>query len=1113
MTVQTAIIPVLAAPMFDAAQGRIAVDLPSGLSLAEIVKRVLPGHAPVGGHLRVALVTDKGSVIVPVEIWARVYPHAGTNVIIRYVPGKDALRSILSIVVSIGAIALGQFWGLGVAKAVGISEGLAKGLITLGASVLGNLLINALIPPAKPDDEKQNRYTINGWRNRLDPDGAIPVMMGEIRVAPPFACLPYTEIVGDDQYVRACFMLGYGQVVSEDYRIGDTSIAEYKNVDLEVREGVAGDLPLTIFPRQIVEDQVNAKLTRPLPRDELGEVIDGEPAIETPVVRTTGADASGASVIFGWPAGLFSIKKSGKVMHHAVTIKLRQRLAQAEEWSDVLTMEVLARKREAFFRQHTWDFPSRGRWQVQAIMMTDETTNMQVSQETAWVALQTIRPEYPLNLKTPMALIAVRVKATHQLNGQLDNFNCLARRICLDYDHTTDTWVERATSNPAAHFRFALQSKANARPASDAGIDLDVLKDWHNFCRLHDLKYDRVLDDPSMSLRDVLAEIAAAGRAAPRHDGRKWGVVIDRPQALPVIDHFSPRNAHGFKLSRSYIRPPHGVRVQFLDAANDHKPAERLIPWPGHVGDITEVERWEMPGKTDAAEIYREVTRRMFEALHRPDVWRLSLDKPVGVATRGDKVRVSLDTVERTQVAARVKSVEGNLVELDELVSMDLAKDYALRFRSGLTEGDTIGTSTVRLVAKHDGETNVLVLTGTGPMPTAGHLVFFGIAGQESAELIVLDVEAGEDMSTHLRLVDAAPIIDDLTDDLVIPTWSGRVGEEIDENLLQPPAPRFTSIVSGASGTDGVDGLSYLIEPGSGIIVTTMIEVDHRLTGAPGWTTITIPVAAGGGDIAGYVNGNAIELRARGISAAGTPGPHTAIVPLVVGGGDLPIPAALDSAMITVGALLGGAVAQFPTGDDVGTTQVQVYRSTSNILNRATDAVGAPLPVQPGRGYSAPIGDTTRQNLLTNGGFDSSASWTLGTGWTIGSGVATHASGSAGNLSQALAFVSGKYYRIAFTVSGISAGSVSPQFTGGTTRSGTLRNANGTYSDRLQAVTGNNTFGMLSTPALAGSIDNLVVYQETATSLAQGVHYVWLEPQNDDGVPGPVSGPFAVTIR
>lgn len=362
------------------------------------------------------------------------------------------------------------------------------------------------------------------------------------------------------------------------------------------------------------------------------------------------------------------------------------------------------------------------------------------------------------------------------------------------------------------------------------------------------------------------------------------------------------------------------------------------------------------------------------------------------------------------------------------------------------------------------------------------------------------------------RLIDAAPNIDDLLDALVVPAWSGRIGAEIDENLLQPPVPRFTSITSGVSGTDTAGLVDFLIVPGSGSVTTATFTVQHRVVGSAVWQSVTISAAEGGGTLT-YATGQHIELQAYATSPGGQNGPLTSLVPLTVGGKDAPIPGALDAAAITVGALLGGAVVQFATSDDAAGAQVQIYRSTVNVLNRATDAAGQPIPTVPSRSYSAPIGDTTRQSLVNNGGFDTDAVWVKGAGWTIASGQSTHATGSATSITQPLAAQAGKFYRTSFRISGVTAGIALTRLSGGSDRSGAQRAANGTFSDRIQAVTGNNTFAIAGSSTFNGSVDDVVVYLETSTCLAQGTHYFWLEPQNADGVPGPVAGPFSVIIR
>lgn len=174
---------------------------------------------------------------------------------------------------------------------------------------------------------------------------------------------------------------------------------------------------------------------------------------------------------------------------------------------------------------------------------------------------------------------------------------------------------------------------------------------------------------------------------------------------------------------------------------------------------------------------------------------------------------------------------------------------------------------------------------------------------------------------------------------------------------------------------------------------------------------------------------------------------------MTVGADDAPIPAALDADAITVTPLLGGVLVQAAIGSDPNISAVQVFRSMTASLNRATDAVGLPLDVVAQQSFSVALGDTTRQNLIAGGTMDTPASWTLGgAGWTITASKATHASGAVGTVTQAVSLAAGKYYRLAITVSGRTAGQIQPRLIGGTTRSGVAVLANGTALDRIQAV-------------------------------------------------------------
>lgn len=941
----TDIVPVLAAPLIDPGAGRVDLALPQGFTLAEIVATALPEAVGENLPIRVILVTDKGAVAIARDKWQFVRPRPGVRVVIRVLPGKNALRSILQIVVAIAAIAIGAFFALPLAGVLGISTGLAQGILTFGVTALGNLLINALVPPANPetaatsDSETNRSYSISGWKNRLAPDAPLPVVFGTHRYAPPFGARSYTEIVGDIQYLRSLFLFGPGPVKLSDFKIGTTDLDEYDEVEIEVREGLDTDDPVTLYSRQVIEDAAGSDLTRPLPRNDAGNVITG-PATEEPVVRYSAANGTGASVLVSFPGGLFNYDNNGNLQSLAVSIRIRYRVQDSEDpWTDVTTLNISAAKREGFYRQHSWDFPARGRYEIEVTRMTDERTSSRVQDRSVLVAVQTFRPEYPINYEKPLALVAVRIKATYQLSGALDNFSALCSRVCPDWDRVSETWIERETTNPASLFRYALQSTVNAYPVADSGIDLTQLAAWHEYCEAKGLEFNFVLDS-NLALLETLQLIAGAGRASPRHDGVVWGVVVDRPQDL-VIDHISPRNSDSFRWQRAYLNPPDAFRVPFFDETNDYEPAERIVPWPGFSGDITLTEEIELPGKTDPDEIWIEARRRQYELIHRPNAYSALQDGAARVATRGDLVMGSFDTLEETQVSARVVHVEDRIVLLDEQVTMEAGEDYAIRFRSGLSEVDTIGTSTVRSVITVAGTTDAVTLAGSGLLPGEGDIVHFGKAVSESRALIVKGIESGENFTSHVTMIDASPEVDTLTDAENPPTWSGVVGSELSDPLAVPSAPVFTAVRTGLVGTGSVDGLDVLIAPGGGssAIIGTF-EIDHRKTGDVIWSTVTISAGDGGSPISGYLSGDNVDLRARALTPNGTPGPYSTIAAVTIGDDDADLPMPLGSGSGVVGAAAHATITIVTQNDD-NVVSVIIYRlAAGGTLDQPNHLIG-----------------------------------------------------------------------------------------------------------------------------------------------------------------------------
>jgi len=1109
-------ISVITAPFLDPGQGRSDMTLAEGLTISQIVEQALPGlFVADRSKLRVVLVSAKGTAVIAHKNWHVVRPNAGVRVVIRAVPGKNTLRTVLLAVVAIAAIYIAPFLTASFLPTAAFSTSLTTTLISVGISAIGSLIVNALIPlptaSLSTPGQRRNVYSISNFRNDVRRDEPIPYVQGQHRYAPPYAAGSYTEIVGDNQYIRAMFCFGYGPLKLDNFKIGDTLLTEYNDVEIEVREGRTGDLPLSLYPQQVLEEAAGMELVRPLPRNSAGDVTPGA-SIETPVNRITAFDSQEVSVIISLPSGLFSVSNSGAINNKSVSIRIRQRAEGTTLWGDVVTLDITSSKREAFFRQYSWSLPTRGRWEIEVTRMTDESTSTQISDRTVLAAIQSIRPEYPINMAKPLALVALRIKATYQLNGALGNFNAMVRRYGQVYDTLTQTWSEGMTRNPASAYIDALTGGSTPFPAAQSEIDFDQMAEWYGWCETKGLKYDHV-HDRAETLQDMLLAICAAGRATPRHDGIKWGVVIDRPETL-VIDHINPRNSSEFQWARNYFEPPHAFRITFLDETNDYNQAERIVPWPGHIGDITLTENLPLQGKTNPDEIWIEARRRMYELLHRPDTFTALQDGAARVATRGDLVMGSFDVLDRTQVAARANDVRENLIELDEEVIIEPGVDYGVRFRVFANPNDTIGTSLVVPVTGNVGETRLLRATGPGSMPTPGSIVHFGPILTESMAFKVRGIEAGQNFSSILNLLAAAPEIDSLTDAEVPPAWNGRVGAPVGVNVSVPTQPKFTSVLHGAAGTGQSDRIEVLITPGTGSsAILKSYRIEHKLAAATIWNSITVPVADGGAPITNYVSGDDVDIRAYSRSIDDLESIPTPTISLVIGSTDAVIPTALNAPDITVSGSLGFANIVLTTTADASTSQIQIYRvPAGTTLNRSLHAAGSPIPSTPSATIDYFDGDSTRVNLVPNGAFLDASNWLTDANWSIASGKASHASGVADSLKQLLGLVSGKFYRLAFTVLGRTGGTIKPRLTGGSNINGTLQSSNSTFYDRIQAVTGNDTLDFLADVNFNGSVDNVVLFQETATSVGQGSYDYYLEPQNVDNVPGPVAGPFNVQI-
>ncbi|MBI3441728.1 MAG: hypothetical protein HY052_08035 [Proteobacteria bacterium] len=435
---------------------------------------------------------------------------------------------------------------------------------------------------------------------------------------------------------------------------------------------------------------------------------------------------------------------------------------------------------------------TRGKYDVRLRRITADSTDDNSFDETAWTALRTIRSVQPVAMRG-LAMTALRIKATNQLNGVVDRFNGVAESILPDWNGSG--WIDQATSNPAALFRHVLQGKANAQPLADSRLDLMKLQDWHEACSAAGREFNAVIDY-NASVREVLQDIAATGRASPTLIDGKWAVVQDAPQNVP-IQHFTPRNTFGFRGDKAFAEIPQALRVRFINRDKGWLQDEILVFDDGYdAATATKYETLELPGVTSAAQAWADGRYHIATARLRPESYIFYADVEHIVCTRGDLIRFTHDVPLFGLMSGRVKSltISGGLitaVTLDAGVPMTADKTYAVRFRK--SDGGTVVTPVVTTAG------TVLTVTlsmplSTGDGPTVGDLALFGESGEESVELIVLAIEPQSDLNAKITCVAANPAIH--TASLApMPAFTSVLTAPAE--MVRPPAPVVSQIQSG----------------------------------------------------------------------------------------------------------------------------------------------------------------------------------------------------------------------------------------------------------------------------------------------------------------------------
>lgn len=617
--------------------------------------------------------------------WATTFPAAGDLITLRAAvqDGGGDENKIFRTVLTIAVLVYAQGF-----------TGLTQAFIAVGGSVAAATLFPPVLPPMGQlrGDDASPTYSLSGGSNRARLFQPLPAILGAHRVYPDSGAKTYTEFVGEDQFLYQVFNFGLTDVVLSDFKIGDTLLSAYDDVETEESDGTGA---LTLFPAN-VDTAAGAALT---------EVAGW-------VVRTSSLDATALAVeLTGY---LFYTGNDG-LESRSVTIGAEYRKVGDPTWLDFVDtgeVTISSSSRKPVRWGHRIAVAS-GQYEVRLQRVTPDETDDRATADITWSQLRTYQPDTADY--TGQKRVAMKIRANEQLQGQVDRFNALATMQAPVWNGAA--WVTQATSNPAWLFLYWGRGKFNGTRRvfgagqADAKIGIEDLKDWGAFCDAKGLTCNLVFDRAT-SVEQQLAIIARCGRGAPTRAAGVLSAVWDEG-GQPVVAQFGMSNIRrsSFRVNYASHRQFDEVVVNFVNPDIGYKPDNVRVPVPG-VSNPVNAETIDIMGCTDKAMAGAEANLEAAAYSYRRRQIRWETDMEGMVVRRGDVVTLSHDLTQWGYSGRLVAGTTGQLT-LDRTVPFTPGFDHYI----GVRYPD--GSYGIYDVVYQVGESDALTLDVLTPLPSA----------------------------------------------------------------------------------------------------------------------------------------------------------------------------------------------------------------------------------------------------------------------------------------------------------------------------------------------------------------------------------------------------------
>ncbi|MDR2160518.1 MAG: hypothetical protein LBP23_10675, partial [Treponema sp.] len=706
---------------------------------------------------------------------------------------------------------------------IGASIGIALIGTGLGMLAGGGALYNLDIPKFKNRETPEADPSIRGGRNQMRQHGRIPVLFGRHRFFPDLAATPYTEIQGNSQYYTQLFCGGYRDCVIDtgSFKLGETNLIEFsqsKNINtilsladpLVKMEILQNGQASSLYPKCVNEQMINAILKKEDDEGHSGAII-----------RSTPDKTDGINVDIFFYNGLGKYDNENNLGQASVEVKVSYKPESAADSAyellgyftsatedspqgNTITESELKTKRYQVTRSGL----EPGRYTVKVERLTDDSEDTKVVDTVYVGSIRSFKSAPPIRAvrQKELTIIALKVRATDQLNGAVDAFNYIATANFPAYDNSGGTgplrWSAGAqTRNPAAALLYALKGRACQQPVDDADIDYPALERFYSWCETHAYYCDAYLAEP-VTVSELFRMIGATARAEILRLDSRISVVqdVERPSPVQLL---TPKNTISYSETMLVADVPDAIALGFVDPEGGYAENEVVVyntPSGNRVSEPEVTQKINLWGVTDSGQARRIGMYNYGCMKNRPFVRTIEMDIEYLVCNKGDWIQYAGDIALAGSTQGRITAVlnSGGLCTgfyTDEPVVMDAGKTYGVRIRRA--DGSIILEPVLFF---NDPQDKILFAepVALSPPPEPGDVYAFGVLGKEAVDCVITDIQPGPDLTATLTCVDYSPEIFGVDDpEFILPDYVNKISPvsgAIDSGVVNPDNWRFYQV-------------------------------------------------------------------------------------------------------------------------------------------------------------------------------------------------------------------------------------------------------------------------------------------------------------------------------